>query len=38
MQDVIQNPLWFLYGSRQDDRLPGFYMNKRNRTNFYTGI
>lgn len=38
MQDVIQNPLWFLYGSRQDDRLPGFYMNKRNRTNLYTGI
>lgn len=38
MQDVIQNPLWFLYGLRQDDRLPGFYMNKRNRTNFYTGI
>lgn len=38
MQDVIQNPLWFLYGSRQDDRLPGFYMNKRNGTNFYTGI
>lgn len=38
MQDVIQNPLWFLYGSRQDDRLPGFYMNKSNRTNFYTGI
>ena len=38
MQDVIQKPLWFLYGSRQDDRLPGFYMNKRNRTNFYTGI
>lgn len=38
MQDVIQNPLWFLYGSRQNDRLPGFYMNKRNRTNFYTGI
>lgn len=38
MQDVIQNPLWFLYGSRQYDRLPGFYMNKRNRTNFYTGI
>lgn len=38
MQDVIQNPLWFLYGSRQDDRLPGFYMNKKNRTNFYTGI
>lgn len=38
MQDVIQNPLWFLYGSRQDDRLPGFYMNKRNRANFYTGI
>lgn len=38
MQDVIQNPLWFLYGSRQDYRLPGFYMNKRNRTNFYTGI
>lgn len=38
MQDVIQNPLWFLYGSRQDGRLPGFYMNKRNRTNFYTGI
>lgn len=23
---------------RQNDRLPGFYMNKRNRTNFYTGI
>lgn len=22
----------------QNDRLPGFYMNKRNRTNFYTGI
>lgn len=38
MQDAIQNPLWFLYGSRPDDRLPGFYMNKRNRTNFYTGI
>lgn len=38
MQDVIQNPLQFLYGSRPDDRLPGFYMNKRNRTNFYTGI
>lgn len=38
MQDVIQNPLWFLYGSRQDDMLPGFYMNKSNRTNFYTGI
>lgn len=38
MQDVIQNPLWFLYGSRQDDRLHGFYMNKRNRTNLYTGI
>ena len=38
MQDVIQNPLWFLYGVRPDDRLPGFYMNKRNRTNFYTGI
>lgn len=38
MQDVIQNPLWFLYGSKPDDRLPGFYMNKRNRTNFYTGI
>lgn len=38
MQDVIQNPLWFLYGSRPDDRLPGFYINKRNRTNFYTGI
>lgn len=38
MQDVIQNPLWFLYGSRLDDRLPGFYMNKMNRTNFYTGI
>lgn len=38
MQDVIQNPLWFLYGSRQDDRLPGFYMNKRNKTNLYTGI
>lgn len=38
MQDVIQNPLWSLYGSRPDDRLPGFYMNKRNRTNFYTGI
>lgn len=38
MQDVIQNPLWFLYGSRPDDRLPGFYMNKRNRINFYTGI
>lgn len=38
MQDVIQNPLWFLYGSRPDDRLPGFYTNKRNRTNFYTGI
>lgn len=38
MQDVIQNPLWFLYGSRSDDRLPGFYMNKRNRTNLYTGI
>lgn len=38
MQDVIQNPLWFSYGARPDDRLPGFYMNKRNRTNFYTGI
>lgn len=38
MRDVIQNPLWFLYGSRQDDRLPGFYMNKRNKTNLYTGI
>lgn len=38
MQDVIQNPLWFLYGARPDDRLPGFYMNKRNRTNLYTGI
>lgn len=38
MQDVIQNPLWFLYGARPDDRLPEFYMNKRNRTNFYTGI
>lgn len=38
MQDVIQNPLWFLYGAIPDDRLPGFYMNKRNRTNFYTGI
>lgn len=38
MQDVIQNPLWFLYRVRPDDRLPGFYMNKRNRTNFYTGI
>lgn len=38
MQDVIQNPLWFLYGSTPDYRLPGFYMNKRNRTNFYTGI
>lgn len=38
MQDVIQNPLWFLYGARPDNRLPGFYMNKRNRTNFYTGI
>lgn len=38
MQDVIQNPLWFLYGLRLDDRLPGFYMNKRNRTNLYTGI
>lgn len=38
MQDVIQNPLWFLYGSRPDDRLPRFYMNKRNRTNLYTGI
>lgn len=38
MQDVIQNPLWFLYRSRQDDRLPGFYMNKMNRTNLYTGI
>lgn len=37
MQDVIQNPLWFLYGTRQDDRLPGFYMNKRSRTNLYTG-
>lgn len=23
---------------RQNDRLPGFYMNKRNRTNFYAGI
>lgn len=38
MQDVIQNPLWFLYGARPDDRLPGFYINKRNRTNLYTGI
>lgn len=38
MQDVIQNPLWFLYRSRPDDRLPGFYMNKMNRTNLYTGI
>lgn len=38
MQDVIQNPLWFLYGARPDNRLPGFYINKRNRTNFYTGI
>lgn len=38
MQDVIQNPLWFLYGAGQSDRLPGFYMNKRNRTNLYTGI
>lgn len=38
MQDVIQNPLWFLYGAGQGDRLPGFYMNKRNRTGFYTGI
>lgn len=38
MQGVIQNPLWFLYGARPDDRLPGFYMNKRNRTNLYTGI
>lgn len=25
-------------GVRQNDRLSGFYMNKRNRTNFYTGI
>lgn len=25
-------------GAGQSDRLPGFYMNKRNRTNFYTGI
>lgn len=25
-------------GVSQNDRLPGFYMNKRNRTNFYTGI
>lgn len=38
MQDVIQNPLWFLYGAGQGNRLPGFYMNKRNRTNLYTGI
>ena len=38
MQDVIQNPLWFLYGAGQSDRLPGFIMNKRNRTNLYTGI
>lgn len=38
MQDVIQNPLWFLYGAGQGDRLPGFIMNKRNRTGFYTGI
>lgn len=38
MQNVIQNPLWFLYGAGQSDRLPGFYMNKRNRTNLYTGI
>ena len=37
MQDVIQNPLWFLYGARPDDRLPEFYMNKRERTNLYTG-
>lgn len=38
MQNVIQNPLWFLYGAGQSDRLPGFIMNKRNRTGFYTGI
>lgn len=38
MQDAIQNPLWFLYGAGQSDRLPGFIMNKRNRTGFYTGI
>lgn len=38
MQDVIQNPLWFLYGAGQGNRLPGFYINKRNRTNLYTGI
>lgn len=38
MQDVIQNPLWFLYGAGQSDRLHGFIMNKRNRTNLYTGI
>lgn len=38
MQNVIQNPLWFLYGAGQGDRLPGFIMNKRNRTGFYTGI
>lgn len=25
-------------GAVQSDRLPGFYMNKRNRTNLYTGI
>ena len=25
-------------GAGQSDRLPGFYMNKRNRTNLYTGI
>lgn len=25
-------------GAGQGDRLPGFYMNKRNRTNLYTGI
>ena len=38
MQDVIQNPLWFLYGAGQGDMLPGFIMNKRNRTGLYTGI
>lgn len=38
MQDVIQNPLWFLYGAGQSNRLPGFIMNKRNRTDLYTGI
>lgn len=38
MQDVIQNPLWFLYGAGQSNRLHGFIMNKRNGTDLYTGI